>query len=123
MTVEGDKMVRDVFILDLQSIDAAAEYEEWHRPGHVPEAVLDDIRASHIGVMEIYRSGDRLVMITETSGEQPPQKREMSEQSRAWELLMNKYQKPVPWAEANIKWQPAALIFDLSEHHSTSDSS
>lgn len=112
----GADMGRQVFILDLKSVDAAPEYEAWHRPGRVPQAVLDDIGASGVRSMEIFRTGDRLVMVVETKGEAAATDRLLGDESLAWEALMDHFQKPVHWAAPGVKWQLAHSIFDLSDH-------
>ena len=52
------------FALDLVN-DAAkiAEYERFHAPGGVWPQIVDDIHAQGIEGMEIWRTGDRMVMI------------------------------------------------------------
>lgn len=109
-------MARQVFLLDLSDEALAAAYEDWHRPGRVPARVLEDIGASGIVSMEIFRSGDRLVMVTETQGDDAPADRTGSPESQAWEKQMDRFQRPVPWAAPGVKWQPADRIFDLAAH-------
>ncbi len=109
-------MARQIFLLDLKDEALAAEYERWHRPGNVPARVLADIGASGITSMEIYRTGNRLVMVAETAGDEPPADRTGSEESKAWEAQMDTYQQPLPWSPPGVKWQPAELIFDLEDH-------
>lgn len=109
-------MARQVYVLDLSDETLAEEYEQWHRPGNVPARVLQDIVDAGNVVMEIYRTGDRLVMITETEGNAQPQDRTGSAESQAWEAQMDSFQKPVPSAAEGVKWQPAECIFRLAEH-------
>lgn len=109
-------MARQIFLLDLKDEALAAEYEDWHKPGRVPARVLQDIGASGIVSMEIYRTGNRLVMVTETGGDMPPADRTGSAESKVWEERMDRYQQPLPWSAANVKWQPTDLIFDLNDH-------
>lgn len=109
-------MTRQVYVLDLSDEALAQEYEAWHRPGKVPRRVLEDIVAAGNIAMEIYRTGDRLIMITETEGNTQPQDRIGSAESQAWEAQMDRFQKPVPWGAAGVKWQPTARIFALAEH-------
>lgn len=109
-------MARQIFLLDLKDEAIAAEYEGWHKPGRVPAQVLQDIKASGILSMEIYRTGNRLVMLTETSGDTPPADRTGSAESKTWEVQMDQYQQVLPWSPPGVKWQPAELIFDLQEH-------
>ncbi|SCY44008.1 L-rhamnose mutarotase [Novosphingobium aromaticivorans] len=108
-------------MLDLADEALAAAYEDWHRPGRVPAGVLADIVGSGITVMEIYRAGDRLVMITETSGEVPAGDRVASEASAEWEKRMDAFQKPLPGAPPGVKWLRAQPIFDLADHINTKE--
>src|SRR5476651_2447144 len=70
---ESIKMSRSLcFALDLVN-DAAkiAEYEQFHRPGGVWPEIVDDIHAQGIEGMEIWRSGDRMVMIATVADDYP----------------------------------------------------
>jgi L-rhamnose mutarotase len=114
-------MTRRVLILDLKDDPALiAAYEAHHRPGAVPEAVLHSIRAGGIEAMEIYRSGNRLVMTIETAAHFDPQAKAAADATDraviAWEALMDRYQQRLPWAERGMKWVEAERIFALSEH-------
>lgn len=109
-------IVRQVFLLDLRDVALAERYAAHHRPGQVPGRVLADIRASGVTMMEIYRSGERLIMLTEAEEGMRPGDRTISAATRDWEVLMDRFQKPLPWAEPGVKWQPATGIFRLSDH-------
>lgn len=114
-------MSRRVLILDLKDDpDLIAAYEAHHRPGAVPEAVLASIRESGIEEMEIYRSGNRLVMVIESSDDFDPAAKAAADAADpaviAWEELMDRYQQRLPWAAAGAKWVEAGRIFALSEH-------
>ncbi len=108
--------MRQVYLLDLRSEDFASDYEGWHRPGRVPQAVLADIRASGVKTMEIYRCADRLVLISETAGDAPAADRIASQASRDWEELMDQFQKPLPQAACDQNWIEATKMFDLDDH-------
>ncbi len=114
-------MTRRVLILDLQDDpELIAAYEAYHRPGGVPEAILHSIRASGIEEMEIFRSGNRLVMLMEAGPGFDPQAKaaaDVAEPVIAWEELMDRYQQRLPWAPPGVKWLEAGRIFALSEHH------
>ena len=108
--------MRQVYFLDLRDDALAPEYDDWHRPGRVPAAVLDDIRASGVEAMEIYRCGERLVLISETQGASPVSDRVASPASRDWEVLMDNFHKPLPQAGEDEKWVEATKVFDLDQH-------
>ena len=103
------------FALDLVD-DAAkiAEYEAFHRPGGVWPEIVDDIRAQGIEGMEIWRTGDRMVMIA-TVADDYPRARDIPPQYDEWENLMWTFQKALPHARAGEKWLPMTRIFDLAE--------
>ena len=103
------------FALDLVD-DAAkiAEYEGFHTPGRVWPAIVDDIRAQGIEGMEIWRTGERMVMIA-TVADDYPRARSIPAQYDEWENLMWTFQKALPHARAGEKWLPMTRIFDLAE--------
>lgn len=105
------------FVLDLVN-DAAriAEYEACHRPGGVWPVIVDDIRAQGVEGMEIWRSGDRMVMIA-TVADDYPRARAVPPEYDQWETLMWTFQKALPHAEPGQKWVPMAKIFDLSQQN------
>jgi L-rhamnose mutarotase len=108
-------MPRLCFALDLVD-DAAliAEYEARHAPGAVWPAVIAHIRAQGVEAMEIWRSGDRMVMIAEVAGDYPraaPAPPETAE----WEKLMWRFQRALPHALPGEKWVEMQRIFDLGE--------
>lgn len=107
---------RFCFALDLVD-DAAliAAYEAWHTPGKVWPPVLADIRAQGVAEMEIWRAGDRLMMIV-TAEHDFPRPRPDEPIVGEWERLMSRFQKTLPHAEPGRKWSPMTNIFALSEH-------
>jgi L-rhamnose mutarotase len=114
-------MTRHVLILDLKDDpELIARYEAYHRPGGVPEAVLSSIRDAGIAEMEIHRSGNRLVMLMETTAAFDPETKAAADAADpavvAWEALMDAYQQRLPWAPADVKWLEAERIFALSQH-------
>ena len=113
-------MTRRVLILDLKDDpELIAEYEAHHRPGAVPEAITRSIRASGIEEMEIHRCGNRLVMVMETADRFDPGAKAAADTADpaviAWEELMDRYQRRIPWAPRDTKWVEAERIFALSE--------
>ena len=119
-------MSRSVLILDLvDDEEAIAAYEAYHRPGGVPDAVLRSIREAGIEEMEIHRSGNRLVMLIETSDGFDPGQKAAADAANpdvaAWEALMDRFQQRLPWAPPGTKWLEATRIFALSEHSAPGD--
>jgi L-rhamnose mutarotase len=112
--------IRRTFALDLREDPASiAEYRTWHGPGAVPQGVIDEITARGIRVMEIYLTGNRLIMITETDGSASEQGGRPdagdSDATQSWETLMWTFQKPLPWSRPGEKWVEAECIFRLPE--------
>ncbi|RZM25119.1 MAG: L-rhamnose mutarotase [Sphingomonas sp.] len=117
---DGENRVRHVLLLDLQDEPAAiAAYRHWHRPGGPPAAVSRAIRAEGITALEIWHVGDRLVMLMETTpGFDPAAKAERDAadpEIRAWETLMDRFQRPLPSARAGQKWVEAEQIYTLAD--------
>lgn len=103
------------FALDLID-DAAliADYEARHAPGAVWPAVIAHLRAAGFEGMEIWRTGDRMVMIAEVADDYPravPSPQENAD----WEALMWRFQRPLPHAGEGEKWLPMTRIFTLNE--------
>lgn len=112
--------MRHVLLIDLvDDAEAIARYEAWHAAGAVPPEIGASIRAADIRSMEIYRSGNRLVMLMETGPAfDAATKAEADFASpavQAWETQMNAVQRPLPWATPDAKWTPAPRIFSLDE--------
>lgn len=110
-------MTCQVFILDLKDDPRLiAQYEAWHARGKVPVAVSRSIRSRGISNMEIFRSGNRLVMLVENGAidldDAPPAD---DAAVIAWEALMDRFQQRIAWAEPGQKWVPAKRIFSLEE--------
>lgn len=106
------------YALDLRDDAAAiAEYERWHQAGQVWPEIIASIRASGVEQMEIFRTGNRLVMAVQMA-EGHVASREVVDDAKtqAWEALMDGYQQRLPWAEAGQKWVPMKRIFSLAEH-------
>lgn len=112
---------RRCLLLDLIDDESAiAAYEHWHQLGNVPDAVLASIRASGITEMEIYRIGNRLVMLSETSEDFDPGRKAAADAANpdvmAWEALMGQFQQPLAAAPPGAKWVSPNIIFRLSDH-------
>ena len=113
-------MQRQVLLLDIvDDADAFARYEAWHAAGALPLAIGRSIRAAGITAMEIYRAGDRLVMVMETGAGFDPVAKAVADAAdpdvQAWETLMASVQRPIPVAGPGEKWMAAKRIFSLDE--------
>jgi L-rhamnose mutarotase len=112
-------MQRYYYALDLKDDAAAiAEYERWHRPGVIWPEIVSSIRAAGVEEMEIFRTGNRLVMVVKMADDYVPSAKREAEaeaKTREWEQLMDRYQQRLPWAQAGQKWVPMGRIFSLQE--------
>jgi L-rhamnose mutarotase len=94
-----------------------AEYEAYHKE------IWPEIRKSIIDAgiiqMEIFRTGNRLFMIMETSNEFNFAAKTSMDESNAkvqeWEQLMWKYQQALPGSKPGEKWVLMNKIFSLNE--------
>lgn len=112
--------MRHILLIDLvDDAQAIAQYEAWHASGALPPAIGASIRAADVTAMEIYRSGNRLVMLMETGlGFDPAAKAAGDAANPAvqiWEAQMDDIQRPLPWATPDAKWTEATRIFSLDE--------
>lgn len=108
------------FALDLKNDPALiAEYEASHRPERIWPEIPEFLRAAGILDLEIFRCGDRLVMIVEVpEGFAVTRYAELgkaNDRVKAWEELMWWFQRPLPFAATGEKWLPMARIFSLKE--------
>ena len=111
-------MARYCLALDLKDDpQLIEEYEKYHR--HVWSEIKKSITDSGITDMEIYRTGNRLFMIMETNENFSFEKKEAMDNAnqkvQEWELLMWKFQQPLPWAKEGEKWILMEKIFNLNE--------
>jgi L-rhamnose mutarotase len=92
-----------------------SEYEAYHRA--VWPEILKSITDSGILHMEIYRTGNRLFMIMETTDDFSFEAKGQSDLENAkvqeWETLMWKYQQALPHASPGEKWKLMDKIFSL----------
>lgn len=108
---------RVCFALDLVEDDALiAHYEAMHAPGAVPRDVIADIRARGFHEMEIWRVGNRCIMLAEVADDFPRHRgRRAQAVFDGWEGIMERYQRPLPQAAPGEKWVPMVRIFALDE--------
>ena len=109
-------MKRYCLALDLKNDPALiAEYEAYHQ--RVWPEIIESLKNAGIEKLEIYRTGNRLFMIMETSdGFSFELKRKTdaaNEKVREWETLMWKYQQALPGAKPGEKWVLMEKIFSL----------
>jgi L-rhamnose mutarotase len=112
--------MRHMLILDLKDDpELIARYEAWHAANAVPKPVIQSIRGADITAMDIYRSGNRLVMVMETGPNFDPAAKAGGDRTNpdvlAWEELMDQFQQRLPWAPEGVKWVEAQRIFSLDE--------
>lgn len=105
--------------LDLiDDADLIAEYEAYHQPQNSRPEITDSIRQSGIINMDIYRTGNRLLMIIEAEDEFSMQEKETLDSANPavqdWEKLMWKFQQPLPWAKNGEKWIEMKNIYRLN---------
>ena len=108
-------MKRYCLALDLKDDpQLIAEYEEYHR--NVWPEILKSISDSGIEKMEIYRAGNRLMMIIEANDSFSFEKKLIADATnqmvQTWEQLMWRYQQALPHARAGEKWMLMTKIFD-----------
>jgi L-rhamnose mutarotase len=112
--------MRHVLLIDLvDDVQAIAQYDAWHASGALPPAIGASIRAADVTAMDIYRSGNRLVMLMETGPGFHPVAKASADAAdpavQAWEAQMDGVQRPLPWADRQAKWTQAVPIFSLDE--------
>ncbi|MFX1703984.1 L-rhamnose mutarotase [Chitinophaga sp. CC14] len=111
-------MKRYCLALDLKdNPELIAEYEYWHRAENGWPEVRKSILDAGIVEMQIYRTGNRLMMIMETNDQYDETAKSASDAAnpkvQEWEQLMWKFQQPLPWAKEGEKWLLMEQIFQL----------
>ena len=96
------------FCLALDIVDdpaLIAEYEHWHKKENGWPEIKKSITDSGITNMEIYRTGNRLFMIMDTTDDFSFSNKAALDAAnpkvQEWEQLMWKFQQPMPWAKEN----------------------
>lgn len=108
--------MRYCLALDLKDDPALiAEYERYHE--RIWPEIEDSIRQSGITDLEIYRVGNRLLMIMETdetfSFDAKSAADAANPKVQEWETLMWRYQQALPMAKLGEKWLLMDRIFQL----------
>lgn len=111
-------MKRYCLALDLvDNPDLIAEYEHLHKSENARPEIKKSIRDGDITNMEIFRTGNRLFMIMETTDDFSFRKKAMLDAANPkvvqWEELTWKFQQPLPWAKPGEKWIVMEKIFQL----------
>ena len=72
-----------------------------------------------IDELELWHVGDRLVMVMETNASFSPAAKAARDAAdaevQAWERLMDRFQRRLPFAPEGVKWVPTERIYALSE--------
>jgi L-rhamnose mutarotase len=113
-------MSRLFYALDLHDDPVLIdEYDRWHQADRVWPDILQSLRAAGIEEAEIFRTGNRLVLVLDVSAEFDPAAKAAADAAdtrvQAWETLMWNYQKALPWARPGEKWIPMQRIFSLTD--------
>jgi len=94
-----------------------AEYEAYHQ--NVWPEIKKSITGAGISNMEIYRTGNRLFMIMETTNDFSFEKKAAMDSAnpkvQEWEQLMWKFQLAMPWSKPGEKWLIMDKIFSLDK--------
>ncbi|HRH51611.1 MAG TPA: L-rhamnose mutarotase [Panacibacter sp.] len=92
-----------------------AEYEQYHK--QVSTEILKSITGSGITAMEIYRAGNRLFMIMQTTDDFSFETKAAMDAANStvqeWEQFVWKFQQPLPFAKPGEKWVLMDQIFSL----------
>lgn len=115
---EIGSMRKHVLACDLKDNKALiAEYEKFHAPGNVWPEVLQSLKESGILNMEIFRTGNRLIMVILVDEDFTFARKAELDASNPkvmeWETLMSKFQEGLPWAEEGQKWVLLEKVFDF----------
>ncbi|MEO5891516.1 MAG: L-rhamnose mutarotase [Ferruginibacter sp.] len=93
------------------------EYRHWHKSGNGWPAVRKSIVDAGIVNMDLYCVGNRLFMIMDTDDTFSFGRKSIMDANNTkvqeWEALMQKFQKPLPWAKEGEKWILMEKIFQL----------
>lgn len=93
------------------------QYEEYHK--NVPEEIIKSITDAGIVALNIYRTGNRLMMVMEVNDDFSFEKKAAmdmtNEYVQRWEDLMWQFQQALPWAKEGEKWMLMNTIFSLPE--------
>lgn len=109
-------ITRSCLALDLRDDPALIdEYCRLHE--QIWPEIAASIREAGVVSMEIWRTGNRLLMVMETNEHFDAAAKAKADRNNPkvaeWEQLMWRFQQPLPWADPGQKWVPMTRIFDL----------
>jgi L-rhamnose mutarotase len=112
-------MTRLFYALDLKDDpESIEEYDRWHQADRIWPDIVQSLRAAGIEDAEIFRTGNRLVLVLDVPPDFDPAAKAAADAAdsrvQAWETLMWKYQQALPWAQPGEKWIPMRRIFSLT---------
>ncbi|MGJ7032429.1 L-rhamnose mutarotase [Niabella hirudinis] len=111
-------MKRFCLTLDLKNDPGLiALYEAHHREDGIWPEILEGIRACGIEAMDIYRAGNRLMMILEAGDDFDLQagfaRMATLPRQQEWAALMDTFQQKLPFAQPQEHWVEMKQIFKL----------
>ncbi len=114
------QMITNRYCLAVDLVDdpsLIAEYEYWHTAENGWPEIRKSISDAGITNMEIYRTGNRLFMIMETTADFDFDVKAAMDNAnpkvQEWEAFMWKFQQPLAWAAPGEKWILMKNIFQL----------
>jgi len=121
-------MTRLFYALDLKDDrELIEEYDRWHQADRIWPEIVQSLRAAGIEEAEIFRTGNRLVLVLDVSPDFDPATKAAADAAdsrvQAWETLMWNYQQALPWARPGEKWIPMRRIFSLTAASRTAKAS
>ena len=116
-------MKRYCFTLDLYNDPGLVEEYKWyHRPENFWPEVTEAILSHGVLSEEIYLSGNRLIMILQTTEDFSLETKATADKAnplmQQWESLMWKYQKATAGAKPSEKWVVMEKIFEIKKYAS-----
>lgn len=111
-------MKRFCLTLDLKDDpELIARYEQYHRNGQIWPEIITGIRTCGIQAMDIYRAGNRLMMILETTDDVDLRSAFAAmatlPRQQEWAVLMETFQQRLPFAQPDEHWVEMKQIFKL----------
>src|ERR1700737_4465006 len=113
-------MPRLFYALDLHDEPVLIdEYDRWHQADRVWPDILQSLRAAGSEEAEIFRTGNRLVLVLDVSAEFDSAAKAAADTAntrvQAGETLMWNYQKALRWAGLGENWIPMRRVFSFTE--------